>query len=88
MDHVIKENTMIFVLRLFKDGAICQKPTKTIKFTWWTCKGNPIDYADRKAIYAGNFRSMELLQQHFQGRQANADYGYGKGLEPIMVGSV
>lgn len=79
---------MIYVLRLFYGKAIGKKPDKVIKFTWWTCRGNPIAYADRQAMYRGNFQSMELLQRHYHGRESTRDYGFGRGFEPIMVGSV
>jgi hypothetical protein len=76
---------MIPELRLFKGHAIGHKPVKVHRFTWWTCKGNPLDYADRLAI-PSPCRSMQLLQRHYNGRMA--DYGYGRGYEPIMVGTI
>ena len=79
---------MIFELRLFKQEATLCKPDVVIVFTWWGCRGNPIDHADRQSVYRGNFRSMELLQRHFAGRESTRNYGYGRGYEPIMVGSV
>ena len=79
---------MIFELRLFAGKAIGHKPDKVIIFTWWTCQANPIDFSDRRAVYAGNFQSMELLRRHFYGRESTRDYGYGRGYEPIIVGAV
>ena len=79
---------MIFELRLFRGNATHQKPDRVIIFTWWTCRGNPIDYADRQSIYLGNYQSMELLQRHFHGRESIRNYGYGRGYEPVIVGTV
>ena len=79
---------MIYELRLFKGNAIHHQADKVVKFTHHGCNGNPIQHADRLAIYKGNFQSMELLERHFYGRESTRNYGWGIGYEPIIVGSV
>ena len=76
---------MIFEVRVFKGKS--RKPAKIVKFTWWTCKGNSIGHADRIALRAGADH-LQLLERHFQGVLATHNYGYGRGYEPICVGSV
>ena len=80
---------MIFELRLFKAKRYVPyiKPGKVVKFTTCTCNGNAVGYADRVAL-SSRFDTMQLLERHFYGPEAKRDYGYGRGYEPIMVGSI
>ena len=77
---------MIFQLRLFTGNATGHKPDRIVHFTSNKCQNNPIGYADQLAL-SGNFQSMQLLERHFEGREADRDYGYGRGFEPVIVGS-
>ena len=83
---------MIYELRLFDGRVTGGKPNKVVKFTWWSCQGNCIGHADRLSFQgnggSGGFRSMQLLERHFHGPEVNRNYGYGRGYEPIIVGSV
>jgi hypothetical protein len=79
---------MLFQLRLFEGKSVGQKPNKVINFTWYTCQGNPIGFTEHKIVYAGNFANFQLLERHFEGRESTRDYGYGRGFEPIYLGSI
>lgn len=74
---------MIYELRISRQEGTPKQ--QTVKFTHFTCNGKPIQHAER--LMSG-FDRFQLLERHFEGREATRDYGYGRGYEPIIVGSV
>ncbi len=83
---------MIYELKLWKkefpgySGLSKVKPDKVVRFTDYGSKGHAIRHADHLAINGG-YGSMQLDALRFEGRLAKADFGHGKGRDPIISGT-
>ncbi len=77
---------MIYELKLWKSEfpKYTEKPKKIIRFTDYGSKGRAIQHGESIAR-KGGFGKMALSELNFG---STKDHGYGKGREPIIVGSV